>query len=207
MIELMTMVARNERPLITRDSVDSQSERCNRIYEKVKREWNYLPLSRLWSIGYSRSLLVGWFASFPPELVHAFKSILVILQRNMIARVSYLKTFESMRTTVDCDSRSSDLGRAKDDVPACAYSSVRFDPENQSWKKAWTNNDQDVTFEMSGIEFLCLVIDELLNSTVDEADRYHRQIFVCNGAVRAVLLHRTRTHSYNSVGQLVQVID
>jgi hypothetical protein len=218
-------VLRIERPLATYDNLDLQYETCQFVYEKLKREWDYLPMSRLWSVGYGRSLLVDWFASFPPELVYAFRKILAIFQQNMIARLKYLSYFESMRrTTVDCGSRPAEFDGIWDDAPSFAFLSLRFNPNNQTRQKVWANKMQadincvhreellarfanhDLPFGMSDIEFLCLAVDELLNSTVDRGERYIRQIAVCNGEVRAVLLHGSRTRSYNSVGQLVQVL-
>jgi hypothetical protein len=99
-------------------------------------------MSRLWSVGYGRSLLVDWFASFPPELVYAFKESLALIQQNMIAPLSYLNCFESMRTTVDCGSRSGEFDGIWDDVPSCAFLSLRFNPKNQTRQKVWANNLQ-----------------------------------------------------------------
>ena len=219
-----------ERPLATCDNIVLQLD-CQFVYENVKREWDYLPMFRLWSIGYCRPLLVDWFASFPPELVHAFRKSLAVVQKNMIDRISYLHSFESLRTAtvVECEAISTEFDCSfdgtLDDITSCAFMSLRFDPKTQIRQRVWANSMQagisgihreellarfanhDLTFGMSDIEFLCLCIDDLLNGMADRAERFYRQIFVCsNGAVRAVLLHGSRARTYNSVGQLVQVI-
>ena len=213
-----------ERPLETRNSLDLRFEQCHFLYGKVKKEWDFIPMCRLWSIGYSQHLLVDWFASFPPELVRAFKAILAELQDNMVSRFSYLTSVESMRSTVGGESVSSELDGKWDDFSSCAFLGLRFDPKTQTRLKVSANvlqseincihreellarfANHDLTFGMSQIEFLCLVVDELLNSTADHSEKYYRQIFVVNGTVSAVLLHGSKTRTFNSIGQLTQAI-
>jgi hypothetical protein len=214
-----------ERPLISHQHLRFGSQLYDSDFDQVKHEWSHIPMLRLWSHGYKKSVLLIWFASFPPELVSIFKRSLGIVHQALVARISHL---ENLRGICNAGSYTVEAGTMAMDTiwceqAPCACMRVNYDPVTQARTSISVNmqhehllqmhreefmariGHHDLDFPVPSFDFLCIALDNILQFSVDKLERYMRYSKNMNGARKAMLVFASTIRRYNSVGQIVEV--
>ena len=196
---------------------------------KIRTEWWYLPILRIWNIGLNKLNLADWFDSIPSVISIPLKRILSALQQTLIRRISHLKHFQGLQnanfsiTGLILEHDKASENGLWDEDDACAHLVVAFDPMTQERRGVAANvlqaelfdmdyeelmsrfaND-DVDIPMPDLDLLYLVVDSLMHESHVQVDRYFRLYNQHSRSPRAVLVSSSSRKKFNSTGQVVQV--
>jgi len=192
-------------------------------FDKVKNDWSYIPMIRLWSHGYNKSVLLTWFRSFPPELVSILRMTLGIVHHAIVARTSHLETFRGMLKDLSykaepCSEKMETLWCEQ--APHAGLR-IRYDPSTQARISVSVNMmhadllqmhpeeymarvaNHDMSLPMPAADFLCLALDDILQFSVDRLHWYVR--YRLNGQRKVKLVFISKIRRYNSIGQVFEV--
>ena len=81
---------RVHRPLSERSVVYLQGESLTRSQAGIESEWAFLPIPRLWRLGYGRDVILNWFHSIPTEISCSLEVLQDVLAER-IARTERIK--------------------------------------------------------------------------------------------------------------------
>jgi hypothetical protein len=212
-----------ERPLSTNQLMQFESEINIQDFDKLRADWSHLPMLRLWSHGFNKVDLLSWFSSFPPELVSILERSLSIVHHALVSRISHLETFMCKLST-KAEPDAVDMEMLWCERAPLAALRVCYDPVTQARTGISINKvhahliqmhpeeylarvaQHDMSFPMPAVDFLCMVLDDMLHISDDKMERYTRYSKNVNGERRAILMFTSKVRRYNSIGQVVAVI-
>ena len=191
-----------------------------------------LPCYRLWSFGFNAFSLRSYIDSIPKDIVSVLQELFAVLRSSELNRIAQIKMVGQMCANAhspQSEARCFDYEELEssmcDEEGACSYLSIKYDPEQKRRKNVFMNRSfgllmgvhqeealarfasNDVILPMPSEDFLCFLVDTFLCWSQPVTERYIRMHFGYNGMSKTVLLKESVMRTFNSSGELVQVID
>jgi hypothetical protein len=191
-----------------------------------------LPCYRLWSFGFNPLSLRNFIDSIPKDILSVLQELFAVLRSFELNRISQIKLVGQMCANVhgpQSEARCFDYeeweSRMCDEEGISSYLSIKYDPEQMRRKNVFMNRsfgllmgihqeealarfaNNDVILPMPSEDFLCFLVDTFLCWSQPVTERYVRMHFGYNGMSKTVLLKESVMRTFNSSGELVQVIN
>ena len=189
------------------------------------------PCYRLWSFGFNQQSLRTFIDSIPTDIRSAFQELFVVLLTFEFNRISQLKAVGQLCANTcrsysagSCFEHDELESKICDEEGICAYLSIRYDPNQKQRKNLVISQtfsllmglhqeealsrfaNFDVILPMPSPDFLCFLVDTFLCWSQPVSERYFRMHFGYTESNKTVLLKETVVRTFNSWGELVQVM-